>query len=79
MGREAIILAGGFGTRLSSVVPNLPKPMAPVNGRPFLVILLEYLRANEIRDVILSVGYKYDEIVSFFGGHFSDVDIRYCI
>ena len=40
---EAIILAGGFGTRLRSVVSDVPKPMAPIKGRPFLEILLDYL------------------------------------
>ncbi|MBO7629666.1 MAG: NTP transferase domain-containing protein, partial [Bacteroidales bacterium] len=39
--KEAIILAGGFGTRLQGVVKDLPKPMAPVNGRPFLTYILD--------------------------------------
>ena len=43
---EAIVLAGGFGTRLREVVPDLPKPMAPVAGRPFLDILLTALARN---------------------------------
>ena len=41
---EAVILAGGFGTRLRSVVPDLPKPMAPVCNKPFLEILLNSLK-----------------------------------
>ncbi len=55
---EAIVLAGGFGTRLQSVVKDIPKPMAPVNGKPFLAYLLNYLRKYDISRFILSVGYK---------------------
>ncbi|EKN0310367.1 NTP transferase domain-containing protein, partial [Campylobacter coli] len=40
---QAIVLAGGLGTRLRSVVQDLPKPMAPINGKPFLAFILEYL------------------------------------
>jgi D-glycero-alpha-D-manno-heptose 1-phosphate guanylyltransferase len=63
---DAIVLAGGFGTRLRSVVSNVPKPMAPVGGRPFLVLLLESLKAKGITRVILSVGYMSDAIISYF-------------
>jgi D-glycero-alpha-D-manno-heptose 1-phosphate guanylyltransferase len=60
-GMDAIILAGGLGTRLRSVVPDLPKPLAPVGGRPFLDVLLAQLsRWPEIRRVILATGYKAD-------------------
>jgi len=54
----AIILAGGLGTRLRSVIKKVPKPMAPVQGRPFLLYLLEYWHRQGIRRFILSVGYK---------------------
>jgi D-glycero-alpha-D-manno-heptose 1-phosphate guanylyltransferase len=63
---EAIVLAGGFGTRLRSVVSNVPKPMAPVGGRPFLDLLLGSLKAKGITRVILSVGYMSDAIISYF-------------
>ena len=63
----AVILAGGLGTRLSSVVPVLPKPMAPINGKPFLCYLLEFLEKNHIRQVVLAVGYKKDIIIDYFG------------
>ena len=43
---EAIVLAGGFGTRLRQVVPDQPKPMAPIAGRPFLEILLDSLASK---------------------------------
>jgi D-glycero-alpha-D-manno-heptose 1-phosphate guanylyltransferase len=61
---DAIILAGGKGTRLRSVLTDIPKPMAPVNGKPFLDILLSQLNQYPaIRNVVLSVGYKSDIIV----------------
>ena len=53
--KEAIVLAGGFGTRLSSVVSDVPKPMAPIAGRPFLELLLGNLARNGFEHVVLSV------------------------
>ena len=58
MVEEAIILAGGRGTRLRSVVADIPKPMADVNGRPFLAYLLDDLAAQGVRRCVLAVGYK---------------------
>jgi D-glycero-alpha-D-manno-heptose 1-phosphate guanylyltransferase len=57
MAFDVIILAGGLGTRLRSVVADLPKCMAPVNGRPFLDILIERLRRQGVARIILSTGY----------------------
>lgn len=57
---ECIILAGGLGTRLQSTVPDLPKCMAPVNGEPFLHYILDYLEAQFVDHVILSLGYKHE-------------------
>jgi len=74
---EAIILAGGFGTRLQSVVKNVPKPMADINGQPFLVYLLEYLILNKITKVVLSVGYKKEIIEDFFGDTYKNIQIVY--
>ena len=54
---EVIILAGGLGTRLRSVVSEVPKCMAPVAGKPFLWYLLKYLTKYDVNKVILSVGY----------------------
>src|SRR5690242_12677154 len=64
---QALILAGGAGTRLRSVLPELNKPMAPVAGRPFLEYLLMQLKKHEIDEVILCVGYKAGLIQSYFG------------
>lgn len=63
---DAIILAGGLGTRLRSVVSEVPKCMAPVCDKPFLYYLFTYLKKfNEIDRIILSVGYKYEVILEW--------------
>lgn len=77
--KEAIILAGGFGTRLQGVVKDLPKPMAPVNGRPFLTYILDYLIEYEYTKVILSVGYLHDKIEEYFGNHYKNLEIDYAV
>ncbi len=77
--QEAIILAGGLGTRLKNVIGDIPKPMAPVNGRPFLEYLLDYLNHYEIEHVILSVGYKHGMIMDHFGKKYKGIDIDYAI
>lgn len=59
---EAIILAGGLGTRLKSVVADLPKCMAPVAGKPFIYYILRYLGNNGFTHVIFSLGYKHEFI-----------------
>jgi len=58
----AIILAGGLGTRLRSAVPDLPKPMAPVSGRPFLEHQFDYWIAQGVRNLVVSVGYRREVI-----------------
>jgi len=77
MNTEAIILAGGFGTRLKSVVHDVPKPMAPVAGKPFLYYILNYLQNQGIKRTILSVGYKREIITGYFGNKFRDISIGY--
>ena len=74
---EAIVLAGGFGTRLRKVVSDLPKPMAPVAGRPFLEILLKSLEDKGFCHVVLSLGYMADVVVSHFGEHFGGIELSY--
>lgn len=76
---EAIVLAGGFGTRLREVVPNLPKPMAPVVGRPFLEILLRDLARKGFKRVVLSLGYKAESIIAYFGERLSGLEIAYAV
>jgi D-glycero-alpha-D-manno-heptose 1-phosphate guanylyltransferase len=76
---EAIILAGGLGTRLQHVLPGIPKCMAPVNGKPFLTYVLDSLKIQEITNVVLSVGYRKDEIMNYFGSEYHSVSITYSI
>jgi D-glycero-alpha-D-manno-heptose 1-phosphate guanylyltransferase len=76
---RAIILAGGLGTRLRGVIDDLPKPMAPVGGKPFLEYLILQLKREAITDIVLSVGYKRESIRSYFGnGDLLGVRIVYC-
>jgi D-glycero-alpha-D-manno-heptose 1-phosphate guanylyltransferase len=64
--REAIILAGGMGTRLRSAVPELPKCMAPVGGRPFIHYITQYFRRAGITNFIFALGYKSAYFETFF-------------
>lgn len=62
---DAIILAGGKGTRLRNILPNIAKPLAPINGIPFLDFLIGFLQSQkEITKIILSVGYKKEQIIN---------------
>lgn len=76
---EAIVLAGGLGTRLRSVVADLPKPMAPIGGRPFLEILLNMIAARGFSKAILSVGFMAETIISHFGARYGELEIAYVI
>lgn len=76
---EGIVLAGGFGKRLRDVVPDLPKPMAPIRERPFLEILLENLSKKGFGRVILALGYMSDKIISHFGNRFFDMELFYVV
>ena len=75
----AIILAGGLGTRLRSVINDLPKPMAPVNGNPFLHYIFQYLVREGVKHVVLSVGYKHEAIKEFFGDAYMGIKIQYSV
>jgi len=77
--RTAVVLAGGLGTRLRAAVPDLPKPMAPVAGRPFLEHLLDFWIAAGIARVVLSVGYRSAAIVDHFGNVHRGVPIDYAV
>jgi len=74
---EAVVLAGGLGTRLRALVPDVPKPMAPVAGRPFLEILLAHLARKRFDRVVLSVGYLADTILQHFGDSYAGMEILY--
>ena len=76
---EAIILAGGLGTRLASRLNGVPKPMVPVAGRPFLEILLSRLRRGGCTRVLLSVGHLHAAIQHHFGTVFDGIPLDYVI
>jgi D-glycero-alpha-D-manno-heptose 1-phosphate guanylyltransferase len=76
---EAIILAGGFGTRLQKVVTDVPKSIALINDKPFLEYLLNFLTGQGVNKVILSVGYKREMIQAFFNDHYKHMSISYAI
>ena len=76
---QAIILAGGFGTRLQSVVKDIPKPMANISELPFLAYLFTYLKNYNITDIVLSVGYLNKKITDYFGNSYIGINIKYAI
>lgn len=76
---EAIILAGGLGTRLQKVVNDQPKSMAIINDKPFLEYLLNFLTGQGIQKVILSIGYKREMIQKYFMDRFKHLHISYAI
>lgn len=75
----AIVLAGGFGTRLREVVKDVPKPMASVENRPFLEYILDYLSSYGIKNVLLSVGYLHDVIENHFQSHYKNLSVFYYV
>jgi len=77
---KALLLVGGLGTRLRSVVPSAPKPLAPVGDRPFLELLVRQLAFQGIRRLVMCTGYLGNEIENQFGdGRSLDVSIEYSL
>lgn len=76
---EAIVLAGGFGTRLRQVVADVPKPMADIAGRPFLEILLGSLAEKGFSRVVLSLGFMAEKISHHFGTRFTGMNLAYVV
>ncbi|MBC5858319.1 nucleotidyltransferase family protein [Campylobacter jejuni] len=76
---QAIILCGGLGTRLKSIIKDIPKPMAPINDKPFLEFIFKYLKKQGIKEVILALSYKYEVIQEYFKDEFLDIKIKYSI
>jgi len=77
--KEAIILAGGPGTRLQSVVSDVPKCMAPVNGIPFINFIITYLKKEGVERVIFSLGYMSEILIEYVSKTFAGLDIEYVI
>ncbi|MEI8327609.1 MAG: nucleotidyltransferase family protein [Candidatus Taylorbacteria bacterium] len=76
---EIIILAGGLGKRLSHVVTDVPKPMAPIKGVPFLVYVLEYISRFDFDRVIMATGYKSAVVEGYFGKKYNAMEIVYSV
>jgi D-glycero-alpha-D-manno-heptose 1-phosphate guanylyltransferase len=76
---EAIVLVGGLGTRLRGVVDNVPKPMAPVQGRPLLALVLDQLVAAGFKGAIFAAGYRHEAIHSYFGDVYHGLALRYSV
>lgn len=79
MKREAVILAGGLGTRLKNVVDDLPKSLAPVAGQPFLSYILESLLKASFTRVVLAAGYKHQAIIERYGDDYKGMNIEYSV
>ena len=77
--KEAIILAGGLGTRLRSVVNDVPKCMAPVNGIPFINFIITYLKREGVERFIFSLGYKSEIVIEYVNRTFAHLDLEYVI
>lgn len=76
---DVIILAGGFGRRLAHVVSDVPKPMAPVCGKPFLFHLLRHIARYKVDTIILATGYKSESISGYFKQEFMGIPIKYSV
>jgi len=77
--KQAIILAGGLGTRLRSVVSDVPKCMAPVAGKPFLHYVIAHLQNNGIQSFIFSVGYKSESIINFIKNDYTGISYQFSV
>ncbi len=77
--KEAIILAGGLGTRLRTIVSDLPKCMAPINGNPFLYFVIEYLLNQGVDKFIFSLGYKSEIIIAYLNTKYPMLQVQYSV
>jgi D-glycero-alpha-D-manno-heptose 1-phosphate guanylyltransferase len=76
---EAIVLAGGMGTRLKAVIQDIPKPMAPIGNRPFLSFLLDDLQVQGVKRVILSTGYKHEVVEEHYKSSYKGMEVVYSV
>lgn len=74
---QAIILAGGQGTRLRPLVPDLPKCMAPVAGRPFIEYVLDHMADQGVTKVVLALGWGQDAVTARFGGDYNGMALEF--
>lgn len=77
---QAVILAGGLGTRLRTVVKDRPKPMATLHERPFLAYQIDFLKGYGVRELVFCVGYLHEQVRDYFGdGREFGVSIVYAV
>ena len=77
---QALILAGGFGSRLMPVVNDRPKIMADIDGKPFLELLIRYLQKQNVNEIVLALGYLSEYIKNYFqDGKQYGVNIKYSV
>ncbi|HTS21097.1 MAG TPA: nucleotidyltransferase family protein [Casimicrobiaceae bacterium] len=76
---EAIVLVGGLGTRLRGVVSDVPKPMAPVRGRPFLSFVLDRLADAGFDRAVLASGYRHEAVRGHFGNAYRGMALDYSV
>ena len=74
---DAVILAGGLGTRLRPILNDRPKVMADVNGRPFIALLLDQLEKFGFNEVVLSTGYRAESVFEYFGYRYGKMNLIY--
>ena len=79
MNKEAIILAGGFGSRLKDTVPDLPKCLAPVKGQPLLHYIITYLLDSGVDKIIFSLFYKSELVIKYIKDEFSFINYEFVI
>jgi D-glycero-alpha-D-manno-heptose 1-phosphate guanylyltransferase len=77
--KEAIILAGGFGTRLKDTIPDLPKCLAPVKGQPLLYYIITYLLDSGVDKIIFSLFYKSELVIKYLNDQFSFINYEFVI
>ena len=79
MKKEAIILAGGFGTRLKETVPDLPKCLAPVKSKPILHYIINYLIENGVDRIVFSLRYKSNLVIEFVKNNFGFIEYDFVV
>lgn len=76
---RVVILAGGFGTRVQHLLPDVPKPMASVCGRPFIEWVVRFFQRHGLNDFVISTGFRAEVIENHFARHAPEgARIRYC-
>ena len=76
---EAIILAGGLGTRLKSIVSDVPKCMAPIHGIPFINFIIAYLQQQGVQHFIFALGYKSNMVIEYVQKHYPTFNASFTI